>query len=179
MSRKRLRPRSTAARGFDVHIAGFLAGVAKAGDAEKTQHDKRRALVPFSLWVRHAEIPIKGLDEGCVVRFLAHRSRPRCAYRDPARAALHQFLEYLRVSRIVPPRRATLSPADLLVRQYLDHLSASRGLCSRSIEVYAPFVRAFVMAQRLPKGLASIDASLSRRTWSTAAGVVHSPSRGC
>lgn len=98
MSKKRLRPRSTAARGFDVHIAGFLAEVAKAGYAEKTQHDKRRALVPFSLWVRDAGISIKGLDEDCVARFLAHRLRPRCAYRHPARAALHQFLEYLRNS---------------------------------------------------------------------------------
>jgi site-specific recombinase XerD len=163
MSKKRLRPRSTAARGFDVHIAGFLAMVAKAGYAEKTQHDKRRALVPFGLWVRDAGISIKGLDENCVARFLAHRSRPRCRYRDPARAALHQYLEYLRNSGIVPPRRSTLSPTELLVRQYLDHLSADRGLGSRSIEVYAPFVRAFVMAQRLPKRIASVDALAIQR----------------
>lgn len=164
MSTKRLRPsRCTGARGFDVHIAGFLAVLAKAGYAEKTQHDKRRALVPFSRWVQDAGISIKDLDEDCVAGFLAHRSRPRCAYRDPARAALHQFLEYLRDSGIVPPRRSTFSPSELLVRRYLDHLSADRGLCGRSIEVYAPFVRALVIAQRLPKRIASVDALAIQR----------------
>lgn len=45
----------------------------------------------------------------------------------------------------------------------MNHLSTGRGLCARSIEVYAPFVRTFVIAHRLPKRIASLDALAIRR----------------
>jgi integrase/recombinase XerD len=164
MSKKRTRRSGFAAeRDLDVHVTEFLVTVAKAGYAEYTLQDKRRALVLFVRWVRDAGIAISGLDEACVTAFLARRSRPRCTYRCSARAALYQFLQHLRIAGVVPPRRSTSSPTELLVRQYLHHLSADRGLCARSIEVYAPFVRAFVMAQRLPKRIASLDALAIRR----------------
>jgi integrase/recombinase XerD len=76
---------------------------------------------------------------------------------------LYQFLEHLRIAGVVRPRLSAFSPAELLIRQYLDHLSNDRGVCARTIEVYAPFVRAFVMAQRLPKRIASLDALTIRR----------------
>lgn len=164
MSKKRKRRSGfSATRGLDVHVTEFLVMVAKAGYAEYTLQDKRRALLPFARWVRDAEISIKDLDEACIAAFLARRSRPRCTYRVSARAALYQFLEHLRIAGVVPPRRSAASATELLVQQYLDHLSTYRGLCARSIEVYAPFVRAFVMAQRLPKRIASIDALAIRK----------------
>lgn len=46
----------------------------------------------------------------------------------------------------------------MLVRRYLDHLRDAQGLCRRSIEVYSPFVRAFVVAQKLPESVAALDA---------------------
>jgi site-specific recombinase XerD len=162
---KKKEPRSgfAAARGLDVHVTEFLAMVAKAGYAAYTLQDKRRALVSFVRWVRDAGSSIRGLDEACITAFLARRSRPRCTYRVSARAALYQFLEHLRITGVVPPRRSASSPTELLVQQYLHHLSTDRGLCARSIEVYAPFVRAFVMAQRLPKRIAFLDALAIRR----------------
>lgn len=164
MSKKQLRPsESTAASNVDVRVAEFLVMIGKAGYAEKTLQDKRRALVPFIRWVRDAGISITKLDDACIAAFMARRSRPRCTYRDSARAALHQFLEHLRIAGVVPPRRLASSPTELLVRQYLDHLSTDRGLRARSIEVYAPFVRAFVIAQRLPKRMGSFDALAIRR----------------
>jgi hypothetical protein len=50
----------------------------------------------------------------------------------------------------------------VLVRTHLDHLRDNQGLCIRSIEIYSPFVRAFVVAQRLPAGVSVLDASAVR-----------------
>lgn len=163
MSRKKLQALGFTASNVDVHVAEFLQAVAKAGYAAETQQEKRRALVPFSRWMRDAGIAINDLDEACIVAFLVRRSRPRCTYRASARAALRQFLEHLRSAGVVRPRRSMSSPTELLVRRYLDHLSTDRGLCARSIEVYAPFVRAFVIARRLPKRIAALDALAIRR----------------
>jgi integrase len=72
---------------------------------------------------------------------------------------LHQFLAHLRLVGVVAPRCADPSPASVLVRRYLDHLRDGRGLCPRSIEVYSPFVRAFVVAQQLPERGSALDAA--------------------
>lgn len=131
--RRRLRPLGPAAASdLDVHVTAFLAMVAKAGYAEYTRQDKRRALAG-------------------------------CTYRVSARAGLYQFLEHLRSAGVVPPRLSAASPTELLVRRYLHHLSTDRGLCARSIQVYGPFVRAFAIAHRLPKRIASLDALAIRR----------------
>ena len=148
--------------GLDVQLPEFLATLAKAGYAVKTQHDKRRAISPFIRWVRDARIAIAELDEAHIGAFLSRRRRKR---RHPhARAALLQFLEHLRTVGFVPPRQSQPSSADMLVRRYLDHLRDNRGLCPRSLEVYAPFVRAFVVAQRLPETVLVLNASAILRT---------------
>ena len=161
---KRILPPSGSAEAdcLDVHLTEFLATLAKAGYAEKTQHDKRRAVVPFIRWVRDARIAIADLDEACAGVFLAHRPRRRGKYRDSARAAVHQFLGHLRMVGVVAPRRSEPSPADVFVRRYLDHLRTDRGLCAHSIEVYSPFVRAFVVTQRLAESVAALDALVVR-----------------
>jgi integrase/recombinase XerD len=157
MPKRSSQSRPTIADGLDVHLTEFLATVAKIGYAEKTQHDKRRAIVPFIRWVRDKRIAVTDLDETCVGAFLARLPRRRCKYRDPACAALPQFLEHLRIVGVTPPSRSKPSPAVVLVRRYLDHLRDKQGLCHRSIEAYSPFVRAFVVAQRLPESVAALD----------------------
>jgi site-specific recombinase XerD len=140
-----------------VHLAAFLAALAKSGYSEKTQHDKRRAVVQFARWVQAARIAVGDLDEAHVAAFLSRPSRRRRKH--PARPALHQFLEHLRSIGAVPPRRRSdPSPAEVLVRRYVDHPRDDQGLCPRSIEVYSPFVRAFVVALRLPEYGAALDA---------------------
>jgi site-specific recombinase XerD len=163
MSQPRSRSGSDAADGLEVHLRGFLATFARAGYAPKTQQDKQRAIGPFARWVRSRRIVVARLDEAIVGAFLSRPSRRRRSrYHDPARAALYQFLEYLRSVDVAPPRRSDPSPAELLVRRYLDHLRDHQGLCSRSLEVYGPFVRAFVIAQRLPESSAVLDARAVR-----------------
>ncbi len=155
---------SAVADGLDVHLAEFLATLATAGYAGKTQQDKRRLIVPFIRWARDARLAVADLDEAWVGTFLARPSRRCCKHGDPERAAVQQFLEHLRAVGVAPPRRSSEpSPAEALVGRYLDHLRGGRGLCARSVEVYSPFVRAFVAAQRLPERVASVDASSVRR----------------
>ncbi len=149
--------------GLDVHLAEFLATLAPAGYAKTTQQDKRRLVVPFVRWAHGARLTVADLDEGRVRAFLARRSRRRCKRDDMERATLHQFLEHLRAVGVVPPRQPSEpSPSERLVRKYVDHLRSSRGLCTRSVEVYLPFVRGFVAERRLPERVASLDASAVR-----------------
>jgi integrase len=54
------------------------------------------------------------------------------------------------------------SSDEVLIVRYLEHLRGDRGLCPRSIEVYEPYVRAFITRQRLPEHLGALDASAVR-----------------
>jgi integrase/recombinase XerD len=162
MSKRCSQRRPSVADGLHVHRTEFLAALAKAGYAEKTRRDKRRVIVPFIRWVHDAGIRTADLDEACVGRFLGSRSRRCCKDRALAHTALRQFLEHLRTFGVVPPLPSDSSPPEVLVRRYLDHLRGDRGLSPRSVAVYSPLVRAFIVAQRLPERTASLDASAVR-----------------
>lgn len=150
------------ADGLDVHARRFFATLATTGYAQTTQHEKRCVIRRFVRWALHAPLAIGDLDEACVGRFLA---RPRRRVRKMDRATVQQFLKYLRDIGAVPPRCASKSApssGDVLLQQYLAYLRSDRGLCDRSVEVYAPYARAFVEAQELPKRIASLNASAVR-----------------
>jgi integrase len=139
---------------LDVQLTLFVANLAKAGYAEKTQHDKERLIVPFIRWVREVGIADHEVNKSCVDAFLACPSRRRYKHR----TALQQFLEHLRNVELVPQRRLEPTPADVLFQRYSDYLRDKQGLSPHSITVYTPFVRAFVVAQSLPENAASVDA---------------------
>jgi integrase/recombinase XerD len=139
---------------LDIHLRGFIAPLAKAGYAEKTQHDKERLIAPFIRWVHESGIAVGDVGEACVDAFLACPSRRRYKHR----SALQQFVEHLRIVGVAPPRRVQPSPAEVLLQKYLAYLRDKKGLSSHSINVYSPFVRAFVIAQRLPENAAAVNA---------------------
>lgn len=143
----------------DVHVAAFIATLAKVGYAKKTQRDKERLIVPFIRWVRQAGNAVEDLDDARVDAFLVCPSRRRYKHR----TALLQFLEYLRSEGVLPPRRLEPSPGEMLVQRYLDYLRDQQGLSAHSLAAYSPFVRAFVAAQRLPENSAAVDAAAVRR----------------
>jgi site-specific recombinase XerD len=76
---------------------------------------------------------------------------------------LQQFVEHLRGAKAVPPRHSALSPAEVLFQRYLDYLRDKQGLSPHSIGAYSPFVREFVVAQRLAENSAALDALAVRR----------------
>lgn len=143
-----------------VHLAEFIASLAKAGYAEKTLCDKERLIAPFLGWARKAGVAPVEIDESRMEAFLACPAHRRHNHS----TALRQFVEYLRISGTVPPLRSDPSPAGILVRRYVDHLREMQGLSPHSVAVYSPFARAFVVAQRLPEKAGSLD-SLAVRSY--------------
>jgi hypothetical protein len=140
---------ASSALDLDARLAGFLAALAKDGYSKNTRDGKRRAIAPFLDWAR---MKLKSVAdfEPCVRSFMARPSRRRWKAKT-VRAALPQFAAYLESLGVVPPLHSALSPAEQFVRRYVEYLRDSQGLCRRSIEVYCPFVRGFVVAQRLPE----------------------------
>lgn len=161
MSKKSLgSSRSVAADVLDAQLTGFLAVLRTMGYTPTTQHSKRWLVRRFVRWVRRAGLAVGDLDEACVGRFLeSRRSRPR----KMERATLRQFIEHLRAMGVAPPRSASEpSSAEVLLRRYGEHLRSDRGLCVRSVEVYAPFASAFIEAHGLPERVVSLDARAVR-----------------
>ena len=148
--------------GLAGHLSAFLEALTAQGYAEWTRRRKQTFVAAFVRWVELSEFQIPDLDEACLIAYMGpapHRSHER--------AALQQFLEHLRGIGVVPPCPGPEpSLADVLVERYVDHLRHGRGLAERSIAVYSPYVRAFVVAQQLGEGRAigaTLDASVVRR----------------
>jgi site-specific recombinase XerD len=139
---------------LDYHLTEFVGDLAKAGYAEKTQHDKERLILPFIRWVHEAGIEVKDVGEEPVDEFLSCPSRRRYKHR----TALQQFVQHLRNVGVLPQRRLEPSPDEVLFQRYVDFLRDKQGLSAHSINVYSPFVREFVVAQRLPGNAAAVDA---------------------
>jgi len=141
-----LRSGSRARHDLAEHLTEFIAALAKAGYSEKTQHDKERLIVPFIEWVRKSRIGIRQVNQACVGAFLACPSRRRYNHS----TALCQFVESLRTVQAVPLPHSKASAAESVVCRYVGHLRDKQGLSPHTIAVRRPFVRAFVVAQRLP-----------------------------
>jgi hypothetical protein len=91
MSEQSARSRPAVPDVFDVHLTELLASLAKAGYADKTQHDDERLIRPFIRWVRQSEIPITDVDEACVDAFLARPSRVATSTAPPCGSSSSTF----------------------------------------------------------------------------------------
>ena len=100
-------------------------------------------------WARDTGLAVADLTRRASARFWQAR-RVGAASTAIQPSALLQFLEHLRVAGVAPPCRCSEEPSSTehFIRGYLDHLHSDRGLCARSIEVYSPFVRAFIAVGR-------------------------------
>ncbi len=154
MSEKSSRSRPAVTDDLDAHLRVFVATLAEAGYAEKTQHDKERLIAPFIQWVHEAGVAVKDVDEACVDTFLESPSHRRYKHR----TALQQFVDHLRIIEVIPACFSEPSPADVLFERYVDHLRDKQGLSPHSVAVYSPFVRTFIDAQRLPENAVTINA---------------------
>ena len=85
---------------LDHHLATFVASLAQAGYARKTQRDKERLIAPFIQWIRATGISLCDIDDGeeCIDTFLACPTR--CRYNH--RCALQAFIAYLREINVLP-----------------------------------------------------------------------------
>ena len=64
---------------LDQHLAAFVASLAQAGYAEKTQGDKARRIAPFIQWIRETGVGLCEVDDGdaCIDAFVACPARRR------------------------------------------------------------------------------------------------------
>lgn len=144
---------------LDRHLETFVASLAQAGYARKTQHDKVRLIRPFIQWIREAEIALSDVDDGCMDSFLACPTRRRYNHR----CALQGFMEYLRRVEALPRRAVEPSPAEALCQSYIGHLRAQQGLGAHSITAYSTCARGFIDAMHLPAEARRVDAPAIRR----------------
>ena len=144
---------------LEAHLKTLLETLEKAGYSEKTRHDKKRLITPFIRWIGEAGIAIGDLDEASVNEFLSCPSRRRYGHD----TALQQFIEHLRLAGAVQQLPTDSSPADDLFRKYIDFLRDKQGLSHHSIDVYSPYVRAFIVAQRLPEDVVALDGLAIRK----------------
>ncbi len=159
MSEQNLPAGTSCEADLDHHLTAFVASLAQAGYARKTQHDKVRLIAPFIQWIHETGITPSAIDEGYIDAFLACPARCR----DNHRCALQAFLAYLRRIEFVPRRTMQHSAADTLCQSYFSHLRTQQGLSTHSIAAYASGVRGFIAAVHLPEQACGVDAGSIRR----------------
>ena len=143
------------------HLTAFLASLAQAGYAAKTQRDKARLIAPFVQWIGASGIRLREVDDvdTCIDAFLACPARRRYNHR----CALQAFMAYLRELEVLPQRPVEPSAAAALCQSYLSHLRAQQGLGAHSVAAYSISARGFIAAMRLPEQAHHLDAPAIRR----------------
>jgi integrase len=146
---------------LDQYLAAFIASLAQAGYAEKTQHDKARLITPFLQWIAALGIRLHEVEDAgtCIDAFLACPARRRYNHR----CALQAFLAYLREVEALPQHAVEPSAAAALCHSYLAHLRTQRGLSAHSIAAYSVSARGFIAAMRLPEQASQLEAPAIRR----------------
>lgn len=146
---------------LDQYLAAFIASLAQAGYAEKTQRDKARLIAPFLQWIAASGIRLHEVDDAdtCIDAFLACPARRRYHHR----CALQAFLAYLREVEVLPRHAVELSAAAILCQSYLAYLRTQRGLSTHSIAAYSVSARGFIAAMRLPEQAPHLEALAIRR----------------
>ncbi len=142
--------------GFDAHLESFVRELHTAGYAQRTIRRKRCVAASFLKWLQQEQVSVVDVDEVHATAFLERalgRSRDRLALE---RAAVRGFLQHLCVVfGAVYTSDGVTSEADAYEESYADYLRNERGLSERSIQVYRPFVRAFLDA--LPEATGSVS----------------------
>ena len=146
---------------LDQYLTAFIASLAQAGYAEKTQHDKARLIAPFLQWIAASQIRLHDVDDAntCIDAFLACPARRRYNHR----CALQAFLTYLREVEVFPQHAVEPSAAAALCQSYLAYLRTQRGLGVHSIAAYSVSARGFIAAMRLPEHAPHLEAAAIRR----------------
>ncbi len=151
---------------FTRHVGRFVEGLVTGGYVETTRQAKRRILDSFARWARGVPLVIASIDEDCIDTYLKHVLRRPHKRGRIERCTLLQFLEHLRHVGAAPPGAAPEpSRAEVLIGQYVDHLRHARGLSDRSLAIYTPIVRRFLLTTGLGDAQdldAALDAAVLR-----------------
>jgi site-specific recombinase XerD len=116
------------------HVEAFAAQLLHQGYAQSTVRAKCVLLADLSRWLERRGLPLAGLDEGRLARFLATRRR-RSKTRRGDWATGRQLLGHLRELEEIaaPSQRIDRTPVACLTREFEEFLHAERGLASSTV----------------------------------------------
>lgn len=129
------------------HVETFITCLRVSGYATCKLGDKCRISLHFVNWTHTMQITASEVSETRVSEYLQsirQASKERLAFK---RALLRRFLRHLRKEGVVPESQKPVqdTPAERLEQEYADYLRDERGLSFRSLLVYVPLVRAFLV----------------------------------
>jgi site-specific recombinase XerD len=127
------------------HVEAFAAQLLHQGYAQSTVRAKCALLADLSRWLERRGLPLAGLDEGRLARFLATRRR-RSKTRRGDRATGRQLLGHLRELEEIAAalQRIDRTPVACLTREFEEFLHAERGLASSTVSDYTHTARDFL-----------------------------------
>ena len=130
-----------------VYAAGFAARLTFQGYAESSASRQLGLMAQLSAWLAGQGLGAGQLSPATAGRFVPVMRATR-TYLVSARA-LSPLLGYLRAMGAAPPCAAA-APAEgsteALLHAYEEHLRGDRGVCERTVAIYAPFAEAFLAA---------------------------------
>ncbi len=142
------------------HVGTFVESLVAGGYVETTRQAKRRILESFVRWALRVALAIASIDEDCIDGYLKRAVRRPHRRGRMDRCTLLQFLEYLRhIGAARPSAAPHPSRLEVLLGHYVDHLRHARGLSDRSIAIYSPIVRGFLLTPRI-RDARALDAAL-------------------
>lgn len=144
---------------LDEHVAGFVGSLSDLGYAALTLRENRQIATSFARWTRQRQLVVADIDETQTATFLREAAR-RSRSRNGVRAnALRLFLKHLRDDGDVPtpPALSEESPVAALLERYEHHLRSERGLAEKTVRIYRPFIRDFLVEHVAKTGSAHVD----------------------
>ena len=140
------------ASAFGPYLDSFSAAVAELGYSRSTVRERLWVLAGLERWLKRRRLALVALDERILKQFLEKRRRQGRLRRSESRT-VHQFLEHLRETGVVPSPEPTIdeSPRTVLQKRYEDYLRKERGLCPGTVARYGGFLRQFIV-ERFGRG---------------------------
>lgn len=137
----------------DPYVESFVRDLRAAGYVRDTVLEKQRIAETLVAWLGGKHVTVDAVDEACAAVFLRRRGKRSRSRRANERAAVRGFLRHLRGLPGPTPRRTQARPSALAIAQrYADYLRNERGLTERSVEIYLPYVEAFLKSQGTAEG---------------------------
>ena len=143
MSEDSSRCSRSTAPATDRQVASFVRDLRAAGYVHTTILAKQRIAATFVAWLRSQHVPLEDLSEADATAFLTRTGKRSRSRRVNERAGVRGFVRHFRGLPVLTPRGTQLTPSPILSR-YADYLHNERGLSERSVEIYLPYVDAFL-----------------------------------
>lgn len=151
---------------IEANLPAFLAHLKAAGYARNILSAKAVGLARFISWLGRRRHTPSELSESEINEFLTKSPHPEKSRRSVVSRALFDFLDYLRLCKVV----ATSAPQppesvnSLRVKRYADFLRNEKGLAELSLKVYLPVAEDLLhyLEAHGIKSVRRMDASLLR-----------------